>query len=284
MATQGQGRFVGKVVVVTGASAGIGAASAKAFSKEGATVALVARTENTLEQVANGIRGAGGRALVVTADVSDLSAHGTWLDRIAQELGGIDVLINNAGANHRGVVEERNVDEMAHVITVNLTAPITLARAVLPYLRKRGGGAIVNVASLAGRVPVAGNATYSATKAGLRAFSFALAEELAGSSIHVSVASPGPVDTGFIMNDLDNVPDLVFSQPLVTSEQVAAMVLDCALGGPRERTPSFMSSLTTHIGYLFPRVRLQMQPWLEKKGRAAKARLRRDAQSQRRLT
>jgi short-subunit dehydrogenase len=270
-------RFEGKVVVVTGASSGIGAAAARAFAAEGGHVVLAARSAAPLEQLAGEIVAAGGVALAVPVDVSDPDAPQRLLERAAQELGGIDVLINNAGANHRGAVETCTGAELAQIVAVNLTAPILLTRAVLPYLRRRGAGAIVNVASLAGRVPLPHEATYSATKFGLRAFSFALAEELAGSAIRVAVVSPGPVDTGFIMTDLDHVPDLVFSQPVSTAAQIAALILDSAADGRRERTPSRGSSLVTTFGYLFPALRSRLTPLLERRGRAAKETFRRRA-------
>jgi hypothetical protein len=270
-------RFEGKVIVVTGASSGIGAAAARAFAAEGGHVVLAARSAASLEQLAGAIVAAGGRALAVTVDVGDPGAPERLLERAARELGGIDVLVNNAGVNHRGAVEERAGAELAQIVTINLTAPILLTRAVLPYLRRRGGGAIVNVASLAGRVPLPHEATYSATKFGLRAFSFSLAEELAGSTIKVAVVSPGPVDTGFIMTDLENVPDLVFSQPMSTAEEIAALILDSAADGRRERTPSRGSSLVTTLGYLFPAIRSRLTPLLERRGRAAKEMFRRRA-------
>jgi short-subunit dehydrogenase len=270
-------RFKGKVIVVTGASSGIGAAAARAFAAEGGHVVLAARSAAPLEQRVGEIVAAGGRALAVPIDIGQPGAPERLLERAARELGGIDVLVNNAGVNHRGAVEERTGAELAQIVAINLTAPILLTRAVLPYLRRRGAGAIVNVASLAGRVPLPHEATYSATKFGLRAFSLALAEELAGSAITVAIVSPGPVDTGFIMTDLDRVPDLVFSQPMSTAAQIAALVLDSAADGRRERTPSRGSSLVTTFGYLFPALRSRLTPLLERRGRAAKETFRRRA-------
>ncbi len=270
-------RFQGKVIVITGASSGIGAAAARAFAAEGGHVVLAARSAAPLEAVAGEIVAAGGRALAVPLDVCDPGAPERLLERAARELGGIDVLVNNAGVNHRGAVEERTPAELAQIVAINLTAPILLTRAVLPYLRRRGAGAIVNVASLAGRVPLPHEATYSATKFGLRAFSFALAGELAGSTIKVAVVSPGPVDTGFIMADIDHVPDLVFSQPMSTAAEIAAQILDSAADGRRERTPSRGSSVMTTFGYLFPALRSRLTPLLERRGRAAKEAFRRRA-------
>jgi short-subunit dehydrogenase len=155
---------------------------------------------------------------------------------------------------------------------VNLRAPIVLTRLALPYLRKSGGGAVVNVASLAGQVPLPHEATYSATKFGLRAFTYALADELRGSGITASVVSPGPIDTGFIWDDLENVPDLVFSQPMSSPEQVAAAVLDCAADGRVERSLPRVSGWLATAGYLFPALPRAVRPLLEAQGRRAKAR------------
>jgi short-subunit dehydrogenase len=273
----GARRFENKVVVVTGASSGIGAAAARSFAAEGATVALVARTEKTLEGVVSEIRSRGGRALAVRADVGDHTTHEPLFDRVANEFGGIDVLVNNAGVNYRGAVKDRSATELAQIVNVNLTAPILLCRAVIPHLERRDSGAIVNVASLAGRVPLPHEATYSATKFGLRGFSFSLGEELMHTKIRVAVVSPGPVDTGFIMSEIDEVPDLVFSQPMSTSEDIAKLVLDAALGGATELTPSRQASYLTTFGYLFPKVRQGLRPLLERQGRTQKERFRKRA-------
>jgi short-subunit dehydrogenase len=268
-------RFAGKVVVVTGASSGIGESAARGFAAEGASVAVVARTEGALARLASDLERNGSKALAVKADVSEPRAAAHVFERVVNELGGLDILVNNAGVNYRGAVEERRAEELAQIVQVNLLAPILFTRAAIPHLRKRGGGAIVNVASLAGRVPLPHEATYSATKFGLRGFSFSVAEELRGSGITVSVVSPGPVDTGFIMTALDEVPDLVFSQPMSSAEEVARLVLDSACDGTRERTSSRVSSVMTTIGYLFPAVTRSITPLLERRGRVAKERFRR---------
>jgi short-subunit dehydrogenase len=265
-----QRRFVGKVVIVTGASSGIGAAAAKGFAQEGADVVLVARSAGPLESVAREIRSAGGKATPMPTDVGNTKAALALLERVSTEHGGIDVLVNNAGVNHRGAVEHCKPDELAQIIAVNLTAPILLSQAVISHLRKRGGGAIVNVASLAGHVPLPHEATYAASKWGLRGFSFSMAEELAGSGIRVSVVSPGPVDTEFIMGNIDDVPDLVFSQPMSSAEEIAKLVLASAADGERERLPSRMSGYLTTIAYLFPRLRQSVTPLMERRGRAVK--------------
>jgi short-subunit dehydrogenase len=270
-------RFHDKVVLVTGGSAGIGAATARAFAAEGAKVVLVARNVGPLESVVSEIASTGGNAFAITADVGAIGSSVELVERVVREHGGLDVLINNAGANHRGPVAKRTSSELSQVVHVNLLAPILLTQAALPYLLQRGSGSIVNVASLAGRVAFPNAATYCATKFGLRAFTFALAEELAGSGIRVSVVSPGPVDSGFILGDLDRVPDVVFSQPMSTAEEVARLVVSCALDGARERVPHTASRLTTTLGYLFPTIRQRLMPLMERRGRAAKERYRQRA-------
>jgi short-subunit dehydrogenase len=250
------GRFIDKRVIVTGASSGIGAAAAQRFALEGARVVLVARR----------------KALVVAADVTDPGAMEAMLERTQERFGGVDVLINNAGCHVRGPFEQRCPDELVRMIDVNLKAPVVLCRMVVPLLRRAGSGAIVNVGSLAGRVPSGGAATYSATKFGLRAFSLSLAEELEGSGITVSVVSPGLVDTEFFADQIESVTPLAFSQPMSTAEQVAERILACAFDGRRERAVPRLAGCLCTAGYILPGGRRLLRPWLEKRGRARKER------------
>ncbi|MBI5504137.1 MAG: SDR family oxidoreductase [Deltaproteobacteria bacterium] len=265
-------RFEGKTVVVTGASSGIGEAAARMFAAEGAEVVLVARSADALERIAASIAAAGGIALALPGDVTDAGACALMLETAEAQFGQIDVLVNNAGYNCRGGVEETPCDELERIIDVNLKAPVRLTRQALPYLRRARKGAIVNVASIAGRIPLPYEATYSATKFGLRAFTFALAEELESTGITVSAVSPGPVATDFILREIEEVPDIVFSQPMSTAEEVAALVLDCAADGALERTCPQLSGYMATAGYLIPQLPRLLRPLLEYQGRAAKER------------
>ena len=268
-------RFSGEVAVITGGSAGIGAAAARLFAEEGADVVVAARGAEALEQVVAEIRGKGGRASPFVADVSDPSACERLLDHAEATFGAVDVLVNNAGANKRGPIERYAAEELAAIVRVNLVAPILLTRLALPRIRKRGGGAIVNVASIAGMIPVDHEAVYSATKFGLRAFTFALAEELREAKITVSAVSPGPVETGFILEDIDHVPDVVFAQPMSSAEDVAKLVLDCAADGKPERVVPRVTGALATAGYLFPGLRRWMLPLMERQGRKVKEKYRR---------
>lgn len=265
-------RFERKTVIVTGASSGIGEQAARMFAAEGAKVVLAARGAAALEKLAWQIEADGGMAMAVPTDVADPGACAMLLDAAQSRFGGIHVLVNNAGYNFRGAVEEAPAEELARILDVNLKAPIVLTRMALPYLRRAGKAAIVNVASLAGRIPLAFEATYSASKFGLRAFTFALAEELDSTGITVSAVSPGPVETGFLLGNVSSVPDLVFSQPMSTASEVAALVLDSAADGTLERACPQITGYLATAGYLLPAIPKLLKPLLEYQGRAAKER------------
>ena len=261
--------FKDKTVIVTGGSEGVGAATARAFANAGANLVLVARTRKTLEAIADELRRR-TRVEIIPMDVADADACANLLKKAEYEFGAVHILVNNAGYHQRGPVETVSAEDLGKMIDVNLKAPIMLCRMAVPYLRAAGEGAIINVASLAGRTPVPGAATYSATKFGLRAFTFALAEELAGSNIKLAALSPGPIDTGFIMSNIDNVTDLTFSQPLSTAEQCADEIMKLCSNDKRERSMPPVSGLLTSLTYLFPSVGRVMRPLLEKKGRRVK--------------
>ncbi len=266
--------FTERTIIITGASLGVGRATAERFHQAGANVVMVARRSGPLVAAADAI-GDRSRILTVTADVADNAALARVLDETVERFGAIHGLVNNAGAHFRGKVETREPAEFSTMVDVNLRAPIVLARMILPHLHEQGGF-IVNVASLAGKLPLDGAATYSATKFGLRAFSFALAEELRGTNVTVSVVSPGPIDTGFIMDELDEVEDIVFSQTMCTADHVAQMILDCARDGRREREFPVSGGKLATVAYLVPGLRRKLKPRLEAKGAAVKARLRRE--------
>jgi short-subunit dehydrogenase len=269
-------RFQDKTVIITGASAGIGAEAARRFVDEGARVVLVARGAEALDRITTELKDR-GEVLPVSMDVTDPAACKALFERAAAAFGAIHVLVNNAGFNRRGAVEEYEAEDLARVVDVNLRAPVMLSRLVLPHLRLAGGGAIVNVASIAGKIPLPDEAVYSATKFGLRAFSRAMADELAGTGITVSLVSPGPVETGFILSELDSVPDVVMSQPMSTAAEIADLILACAADGKVERVAPRVSGYLATLGYLFPIMRRVLMPVMERRGRQVKERYRQRA-------
>jgi short-subunit dehydrogenase len=261
-----------KTVIITGGSEGVGAAAARMFAEAGANLMLVARNKKNLDAIAEELR-AKTRVEVFAMDVSDAEACVDVFKKAAFEFGGVDILVNNAGYHKRGVVEDIEAKELGRMIDVNLKAPIILSRIALPYLRDAGGGAIINVGSLAGRAPIPGSSCYAASKAGLRSFTYALGMELADSNIKLAVVSPGPIDTGFIMADIDATSDLTLSQPISTAEEVAQAILDLCGNKLREQSMPRVSGLLTTMMYLFPGLGPRVRPMLERKGARVKAEL-----------
>jgi short-subunit dehydrogenase len=265
--------FKDKTVVVTGASAGVGAACARAFAAQGAKLVLVARGRAGLNSIAKELR-EHSEVLTMAMDVSDTDQCLKLLKKAEAKFGTVDVLINNAGMHSRGDLEKVDPADVAAMVDINLRAPMVLSCAAIPFLRRAGSGAIVMVGSLAGRAPLQGAATYSGTKAGLRAFSYALADELKDAGINVGVVSPGPIDTGFIMDEIDKVEDIVFSQPMSTAAEVADAVMDIALGKEAEISMPAMSGKLTTLSYLFPNLRRRLRPKLYEQGRKNKEKYR----------
>lgn len=263
--------FKDKTVIITGGSRGIGAATARRFAKAGANLVLVARGRKDLENITEELRPLTG-VVTVAMNVSDADACINLFKKAEFEFGGVHVLVNNAGGHARGLVENVAIDDLGHMVDINLKAPIILSRLAIPYLRQ-SGGAIINVGSLAGKTPVPGSATYSATKSGLRAFSRSLAEELRGSNVKVAVVSPGPIDTGFIMSNIDNVADLTFSQPISTADEVADEIMKLCVNDETERSIPAVSGFLATVTYLFPGIGRAVRPLLESKGRRVKRKI-----------
>ena len=261
--------FENKTVIITGASAGVGAACVRLFAGHKAKLVLVARGEAALNTIADELRSQ-CEVLTVVMNVASNEDCLTLLEKAEAAFGAVHVIINNAGMHARGDLKTISPADVAAMVDINMRAPLLLSCVAIPYLLRAGEGAIVNVGSLAGRAPLQGAATYSATKAGLRAFSYALADELRDSGISVGSASPGPIDTGFIMDEIDAVEDIVFSQPMSSAEQVANGILAVASGDEIEVVLPATSAKLTHISYLFPKLRRRLRPKLYEQGRKNK--------------
>ena len=190
--------FAGKIALVTGGGNGIGAATCRAFAAQGARVAVLDRDAASAERVAVEITGRNGHAAAYALDVADRDACARLTEGITEAWGGIDILVNGAGTTVRRMIGEMDVEDWNRVLAVNLTGAFNGIQAVLPHMRARGGGAIVNIASIAGqRISFGGTANYTASKAGLLGLTRHAAYELAPDGIRVNAVCPGPTATGF---------------------------------------------------------------------------------------
>lgn len=182
-----------EVMIVTGASSGIGAATALELARHGARVVLAARRVEELAGVAHAIKEAGGEARAIQTDVTDAKQVARLVQESIDAYGRVDVLVNNAGIGARSTFEQMPVEEIAHVVDVNLMGAMLVTRAVLPGMIERHHGTIISVASVAGMIAV--DPVYSATKFGLRGFSLSLRREVQDSGVSVSLVSPGFIRT-----------------------------------------------------------------------------------------
>jgi NAD(P)-dependent dehydrogenase (short-subunit alcohol dehydrogenase family) len=227
------GALRGKVAFVTGGSRGIGLAIAQALVAGGADVAITGRDRSHLSH-ARGVLEASGPARVETlsADVRRYDEVERALAATTARFGGLDFLINNAGMGSFVNVADMSPDAWAEVLDTNLTGVFNACHAALPHLRRRGGGFIINISSLAGKNPFAGGAAYCASKAGLNAFSEALMQEVRYDDIRVSYVLPGSVATGFSGGDPSRGADWK-----VSAEEVADVVINL-LCHPARSLPS----------------------------------------------
>jgi clavulanate-9-aldehyde reducatase len=189
------GPLDGRVAAITGASSGIGEATAVALAAAGAAVALGARRQDRLDAVVQRVESEGGRALAVEVDVTDQDQARAFVERAHAELGGLHVLVNNAGLMLLGPVQGADTADWRRMVEVNLLGLLWCTHAALPLIGESGGGDIVNVSSVAGRRADAGAAVYNLTKWGVNGFSEALRQEALHSNIRVTTIEPGFVDT-----------------------------------------------------------------------------------------
>jgi len=189
-------KLKGKVALVTGASSGIGEATAISFAEEGASVAIVARREDRLQSLAERIRGMGSKVLVIPADLTDQAQAKGAVERTVAELGRLDILVNNAGIMLLGPAAEARLEDWKSMININLMAVLYVTHAALPTFRAQGAGHIVMVSSVSGRFTSPTSNVYSVTKFGVNAFAESLRQEFSAKhKIRVSVIEPGVVAT-----------------------------------------------------------------------------------------
>ncbi|HUO40743.1 MAG TPA: SDR family NAD(P)-dependent oxidoreductase [Mycobacterium sp.] len=216
------------VVLITGASAGIGEAVAARFAAAGAQVLVHGRDEQRTHKVA---RAVGGTALL--ADLASPTDRTRFAEEALLLFGRVDVLVNNAGVGFSGPLTEMTVEQIRQLIEIDFVSAVELTRAVLPGMVGRGRGALCFVSSVAARTGVAGEAVYSAAKAGLDIFAESLRLETAGTGVHVGVVVPGAVRTGFF--DTRGRPYERAHPAPVPADAVAEAVLALVVGGRAER-------------------------------------------------
>ena len=217
----------GAVVVVTGASTGIGEATALRFARAGSRVVLAARRSERLEALAGAIGSHGGQALPVRCDVTEPEDVAALVEATVRAYGRCDVLVNNAGIPGGGAFRDVSTERIKRIVGVNLLGVLLVTKAFLPSMLERGAGHVVNVASIAGRVATPGAAVYGATKHGVVAFSEALSAELRRSGILVTSVNPGLTRT-------EGFPQVGRRWFVMQPERVARTILEVVRDG---RTP-----------------------------------------------
>ena len=220
----------GQRILITGASSGLGAALARQLAGQKAVVGLIARRRDRLGQVLADCRKASPASAMWVADLGDTSAVGELARQAWDELGGIDVLINNAAVPKRRPVTELEPDEVEAVMRVNFFAPMRLTLALLPKMLERGSGMIVNVSSVGGRLGIIHETAYCASKFALCGWSEAMAVDLHGTKVSVKLIEPGPVDTEIW--DQPGSEEPLYQGPKVAADEVAEGIIE-ALGTDR---------------------------------------------------
>jgi clavulanate-9-aldehyde reducatase len=225
-----------QVIAITGASSGIGEATALACARAGAAVALAARRTERIEQLAQQIVEEGGRAVAVPTDVGDEQQARAFIERAHAELGRLDVLVNNAGVMLLGPIEGAPTDEWREMIHANVFGVLYCTHAALPLMHAQGSGHIVTISSVAGRIARAGSGVYNLTKFGVGAFSESLRQECVPMGVRVTLIEPGAVATELAGHNRPEIREQIAQRfgdiERLTAEDIAGAIL-YALGQPR---------------------------------------------------
>jgi len=224
--------LAGRAAVVTGGSRGIGFAIADGLAKAGASVVITGRDQVTLDKALSNLSPHGTRVVAARADVRSADDASRAMDAAVKAFGGLDILVNNAGVGLFEKVADMSVEQWREVIDTNLSGVFHCCHAAIPHLRRRGGGWIINISSLAGKNAFVGAAAYCASKAGLNAFSEALMQEVRYDNIRVSYVMPGSVSTEFAGRGAHGAADWKLA-----ADDVAQVVIDL-VNHPARSLPS----------------------------------------------
>ena len=237
-------RFQNKVVVVTGASLGIGRAIAAAFAWEGANVVLASRNQKRGEATAKALQSDGGQAVFFSTDVSNEDQVGAMVDRTIGLYGRLDILVNNAGIYMQGDVERTSVDDWERILATNLTGAFLCTKHAVPVMVRNDGGAIVNVSSEAGVVGIKGQVAYNVSKAGLIALTRSCALDLAEKGIRVNCVCPGTTDTPLVQEAVKRATD-----PQAARQRLEQSRPLNRLGAPTEIASAILYLASAEAGY-----------------------------------
>jgi short-subunit dehydrogenase len=244
-----------RVVIITGASSGIGAATARRLARDGMRLVLAARRQDRLQQVAADVIALGGEALVVPTDVCIRDDIQRMLQATLDRWGRIDVLLNNAGIGHDGLFANIKPATIRNEVHINLTAVIECAQAVLPVMLRQKSGHIINTSSIAGLIAIPGSTIYSATKFGINGFSDSLRRELRGTGIQISAFCPGFTPSEIspqlraVAEGRPDAPHVVGLMPVAyVADQVARLIRH-----PRRRMViPYSWQILVVVAFLFP--------------------------------
>jgi short-subunit dehydrogenase len=237
--------IAGRVAVVTGASSGIGAAVATDLARRGATVVAVARRKDRLDEVVERSRAHTASSTSVPADISSRAECERVVRTVEERFGRLDILVNNAGISIHRNAARTTADDVERLMAVNFFAPVYLTTAALAGMLERRQGAVVNITSVAGYVPNPGESAYGAAKAALSLWTHGLAVDLHGTGVHLSVVSPGPIDTEIWALD----EELSYTGKLYPPQVIADAVAEAVDKGWVHRTVPRRYGL---VGALYP--------------------------------
>ncbi len=238
-------------VILTGASMGIGEAAALALAAKGTKLALVARSKEMLEKVAGEVKARGGEAHVITADLSKPEDAARVVPEAVAALGGVDVLVNNAGVGIASTVASMKIEHMRQLMEVNLFSVVRLMQDAVPVMKKQGGGHIINISSVVSKIALPTAGGYAASKFALNGISDAARVELAADNIRVTTLCPGRVESNFHRNLLGGSRRPVGPPPW-TPEQVAVAFLSAVKDQPRERVLGIRNRVLVGLQRLSP--------------------------------
>lgn len=223
-----------KTVLVTGASRGIGHAIAMAYAKKGYNLVICGRNQKTLESAANEIRSLGTDCLAIVCNVGKYDEVEKLFAKASERFGVIDVLINNAGISHIGLLQDMSIEEWNNIVNTNLSSVFSCCKLAMPGMIRSGSGSIINISSVWGVSGASCETAYSATKGGINAFTKALAKELAPSGINVNAIACGVIDTEmnrcFSEEEMQNIIEEIPAGRMGNPDEVAALALSISEG------------------------------------------------------